>query len=195
MKNKYFFTLLLIINSIFLISILSLCIFIVVHTHGKLESASQQYEVRPSDLIEEITIGDNYVLTQYFRPGGNVTVPEGIVSIGTGAFNGNRLESYSTTIDSVYLPDSVMSIERGAFTATTAKSIRLSSSISYIGEYAFANSNSIELIYFDDVPQNNIIIERNAFANSPNVELLNFPQWVEIGDDGYLVREYTYPNT
>ncbi len=195
MKSKYFTPLVLTVNSVLLISVLALCAFIAASVHSNTESAFLQYEARPTDLMEEIRIGDNYVLTQYFRPGGDVIVPELIVSIGTGAFNGKRLESYSTIIDSVYLPDSVITIEQGAFTATTAKSIRLSSSISYIGEYAFANSDWIELIYFDEVPEHSIFIARNAFANSPNIELANFPEWVELGDDGYLVREYTYPTT
>ena len=57
-----------------------------------------------SDFIIE-----NGVLKKYVGPGGDVTIPEGVTSIGDGAFR------CCESLKSVTIPDSVTSIGNGAF--------------------------------------------------------------------------------
>ena len=74
----------------------------------------------------------NGVLTKYVGPGGDVTVPEGVTSIGNGVF------SYCSHLASITLPDSVTSIGNWAFEkCSSLTSITIPDSVTSIGNRAF----------------------------------------------------------
>ena len=52
---------------------------------------------------------ENGVLVKYTGEGGDVTIPDGIISIGSNAFE------YCNSLTGVTLPDSVTSVEDSAF--------------------------------------------------------------------------------
>ncbi|WP_179670700.1 leucine-rich repeat protein [Pseudobutyrivibrio ruminis] len=72
-------------------------------------------------------------LTKYNGTGGAVVIPNGITTIGYGAFSG------ATSVTSVEIPNSVTKIETSAFgNCTGLKSITIPSSVKEIGYRAFA---------------------------------------------------------
>ena len=74
----------------------------------------------------------NGVLTKYVGPGGDVTVPEGVTSIGDGAFR------CCSRLTSITLPDSVTSIGGEAFSGCSSlTSITLPDGVTSIGDKTF----------------------------------------------------------
>ena len=122
------------------------------------------YPVWTQDVEHEFVIADG-VLTQYNGAGGDVTIPEGVTSIGECAFEGRydltsvEIPSGVTNIDylafyfcdgltSVAMPSSLTRIREGAFAFCEGlTSVTLPSSIAEIGVDAFANCSSLEVIY------------------------------------------------
>jgi hypothetical protein len=82
------------------------------------------------------------------------TIPDGVTSIGTGAFSGCRMTS-------VIIPNSVISIESWAFNHSRLKNVTIGQNVISIGSGAFAECGGLEEIYnHNPVPQS---IEGNVF--------------------------------
>ncbi len=151
------------------------------------DSPTVAYAIANSDMTAFCTISNT--LDEYHSPGGEVVINDNISAIGPNAFNGVRLRSIDTIVTSIYIPDSVTWIGQHAFFATTAKTIRLSNELRYIGAEAFAESKDIEKIYFDVVPTHCVDIDKTAFCGCPNVELVNFPNNISLDENGYVVEK------
>lgn len=81
------------------------------------------------------------ILSNYTGRADSVTVPEGVVEIGTGAFSGN------STIRSVQFPNSLSIIGEGAFARCIAlNEIEFSEGLEEIGDWAFVSCISILVI-------------------------------------------------
>ena len=120
---------------------------------------------------------------EMFYPSADRDVVAGDCSvIGSGAFNGVRLKALGLDgmIDSVFIEEGVSAIEARAFYQTSAETIRLPSTLRYIGEGAFADSPSLKKIYFDEVPEYSVEIAPGAFSGSKNIEFVNFPEGTDF---------------
>lgn len=123
-----------------------------------------------SDFIIE-----NGVLTKYVGPGGDVTIPEGVTSIGDGAFR------CCESLKSVTIPDSVTSIGNGAFGwCKSLTSITIPDSVTSIGNEAFWGCGSLTSI---TLPDSVTSIGGEAFSGCSSLTSITLPDGVtSIGD-------------
>ncbi|WMJ86369.1 leucine-rich repeat protein [Anaerocolumna sp. MB42-C2] len=113
---------------------------------------------------KEFVIKDG-VLERYAGEGGDVVVPDGVVSIGKRAFEEDFSIEDSQCITSITLSDTVISIEKEAFYGCRMlKSVKMSDSVTNIGSSAFGDcENLIEISSLDGVSS----IGDYAFAGTP----------------------------
>lgn len=140
----------------------------------------------------------NGVLTEYVGPGGDVTVPEGVTSIGQMAFNG------CGALTSIVIPDGVTSIGGSAFQyCESLKSITLPDSVTHIGDFAFYSSNGLanedglvivhNVLYCCDkdavsvtIPDGVTSIGKGAFYGCESLKSIMFPDSVtSIGESAF----------
>ncbi len=114
---------------------------------------------------ESMFVIENGVLIEYSGDDWEVTIPEGVTSIGEEAFYGNTFVQsitipegvthigmyafqYCTSLTSVTMPDSLISIGGTAFASCEAlESIDIPASVELMGAYAFTNCTSLQTIY------------------------------------------------
>ena len=132
----------------------------------------------------------NGILKNYKGPGGGVIVPEGVTSIGGGAFKG------CSSLTSVTLPDSVTSIGDEAFRGcSNLTSVTLPEGETSIGNSAFSQCSSLQYIFMNErqLSQhcfsglNTAVIIRNDdraryFAYSSKSESDNLRDFVNAGN-------------
>ena len=125
--------------------------------------------------------------------GGDVTIPEGVTNIPSWAFSGSNLKS-------VVIPQGVVSIGMGAFTeCKELKSISIPSGVTDVGAFAFKGCLSLEHVDFQPgvtniedyafegcknlkkvvVPEGVVEICSYAFANCENLESVTLPSSVK----------------
>ena len=101
-----------------------------------------------SDFIIE-----NGVLKKYIGPGGDVVIPEGVIAIGSGVFNGND------AICKITLPESTEKIGKEAFYRSSLTEINLPEGLTTIGEGAFRWSKLSQI----NIPSSVATIGKSAF--------------------------------
>ncbi|MDE5614118.1 MAG: leucine-rich repeat protein [Treponemataceae bacterium] len=103
-----------------------------------------QVTVRLPDAEAEVfEINDYGTLTKYTGTDADVTIPEGVTSIGYDAFYG------CTSLASVTIPEGVTSIGDDAFWwCTSLASVTIPASVTYIGDGAFYGCTSLKEIVF-----------------------------------------------
>ena len=125
--------------------------------------------------------------------GGDVTIPEGVTNIPSWAFSGSNLKS-------VVIPQGVVSIGMGAFSeCKQLKSISIPSGVNDVGAFAFKGCLSLEHVDFQPgvtniedyafegcknlkkvvVPEGVVEICSYAFANCENLESVTLPSSVK----------------
>jgi hypothetical protein len=94
----------------------------------------------PSDFVIE-----NGVLTKYIGPGGDVTVPEGVTSIGDAAFWG------CSSLTSVTIPEGVTSIGGLAFNGCSSlTSVTIPAGVTSIGNWAFRDCSRLQQLLLNE---------------------------------------------
>ena len=126
----------------------------------------------------------------------DLTIPDGVTSIGQCAFFGCRLTSITiphsvTSIGgkafsncwatSVTIPDSVTNIEHGAFTANLFTSITIPDSVTNIGDFAFWHCEMLTSI---TIPHGVTRIGNESFSSCYNLTSITIPNSVT-----YIHRE------
>lgn len=92
-------------------------------------------------ITQQILLLRTGALVEYNGSGGDVTIPDNVVSIA-GAF------AECDTLTSVTVPDSVASIGGGAFgECTSLTSITIPDSVTFVGHGAFYDCTSINATY------------------------------------------------
>lgn len=149
----------------------------------------------------DFTIDENGVLTKYNGPGGDVVIPEGVTSIGTGAFyrcatltkatipdgvTGIEALAFKdcTSLSNVTIPGSVTQIGDSAFSGCTSLTyMSIPNGVSRIGIYAFSYCDSLARV---TIPNSVINIERGAFQGCIGLTCVNIPDGVtSIGENAF----------
>ena len=131
-----------------------------------------------SDFIIE-----NGVLKKYKGPGGDVVVPEGVTSIGYGAFWG------CSSLTSVTIPDSVTSIGDSAFTyCSRLTSVTIPDSVTSIGGSAFYGCSRLMSV---TIPDGVTSIGGSAFYGCSRLTSVTIPDSVtSIGNNTFSGTAY-----
>ena len=111
------------------------------------------------------------------------TIPQGIISIGDGAFFDN------SSLKSITIPDSVISIgDYAFFSCESLTSISIPNSVTSIGDYAFSWCKSLTSI---TIPDSVTSIGDSAFSDCKSLTSVTIPDSVtSIGDKAF----YFCPN-
>ena len=119
------------------------------------------------------------VLVVYRGNAANVTIPEGVTSIGEAAFSGSSLTS-------ITIPSSVTSIGNNAFiNCTSLTSVTIQSGVTSIGNNAFLNCTSLTSI---TIPSSVTSIGQMAFASCRSLTSVTVSRRTAIGS-------YAFPST
>ena len=120
----------------------------------------------------------NGVLTEYVGPGGDVTVPEGVTSIGNGVF------SYCSSLTGITIPDGVTSIGYGAFEwCHSLTSIVIPDSVTSISGSTFSGCSSLTSI---TIPDSVTSIGDEAFSSCEKLTSITIPDSVtSIGNSAF----------
>ena len=140
----------------------------------------------------DFTIDENGVLTKYNGTGGDVVIPDGVTSIGYGAFDG------CTSLTSITLPDSVTSIGTRAFAeCSNLSSINIPNGVISIGYWSFFNCSNLTNI---NIPNSVTSIEEGAFIDCSGLTSITIPDGVgSINDKVFTgctgLTSITIPNS
>ena len=116
----------------------------------------------PGDFIIE-----KGILKQYIGPGGEVVIPEGVKSIGQGAFRG------CTQVTGIAIPQSVKSIKKWAFwDCRSLTAIELPASIEHVGQNLLKGCRMLKKV---SIPEGITRIEEFAFEDCVSLETVSFP--------------------
>ena len=142
----------------------------------------------------------NGVLTEYVGPGGDVTVPEGVKSIGTGAFEecsgltrvtvpngvtsiGDKAFYWCRRLTNITLPSGVTSIGNSAFQyCESLKSITIPDGVTSIGDSAFHDCEKLTSI---TIPDSVTSIGDSAFCGCEKLTSVILPDGADIGNGAF----------
>jgi hypothetical protein len=96
----------------------------------------------------------------------SVDIPDGVVSIGYNAYNGNKIKE-------LFLPDSVKEIREQAFAENLIENLKLSENINVINKSVFSNNKIKNLV----IPKSVKIIYSTAFQYN-KIAKLSLPETV-----------------
>ena len=143
---------------------------------------------------------ENGVLTGYVGPGGDVTVPEGVKSIGTGAFEecsgltrvtvpngvtsiGDKAFYWCRRLTNITLPSGVTSIGNSAFQyCESLKSITIPDGVTSIGDSAFHDCEKLTSI---TIPDSVTSIGDSAFCGCEKLTSVILPDGADIGNGAF----------
>ena len=119
------------------------------------------------------------VLTEYNGPGGAVTVPNYVTSIGSYAFEN------CTGVTAVTIPSTVTSIGRYAFQECSGLTkVTMANSVTSIEDYAFLNCTALSGI---TIPKSVTNIGEGVFSGCTAMKSISVPNSVKrIGDSAFL---------
>ena len=139
------------------------------------EAVTAEEEVKSAEADANGFVIENGVLTKYTGDGGDVTIPEGVTTIGDNSF------AYCSSLTSISLPASVTSIDRSAFhSCNNLTSITIPEGVTNIGSYAFYSCNNLRSI---TIPSSVMSIGDEAFGYCSSLRSISIPASVtSIGD-------------
>lgn len=128
--------------------------------------------------LPETLIIEQGVLKKCICRDARVCVPDGVHTIGQGAFKG------STFIETIVLPDSVTAIRDNAFKGCRKlKEINLPPSLEFLGDYAFHRCHSLRTI---DIPQSVKALGNCVFLYCDSLEEVRMPGVKSLGLQVFL---------
>ena len=144
---------------------------------------NRSYKYVDRSGLTHIDNGDGFILGganftevwDYYGPGGEVTIPEGITRINEGAFAGR------TDITAVNFPENPLRIEEGAFRGCTGLTeLDFPDTIDFIGPYAFAGCTGLERVSLGQV-DSSTTVQRYAFAGCTSLKSIHIPYMYTFG--------------
>lgn len=153
------------------IAVLSLAVWLV----PRIESGAV------SEFIIKKDGSDNVFLSGYTGKGGNVSIPENVVRIGSGAFEND------VSVTSVTIPAGCKSIDSKAFEGCVNLKSVIFEGDAFIGNSAFLNCISLESVTFKN-RSSEAEIGKKAFVNCFALNCINLPE------NTYLISEFAFGN-
>ena len=125
--------------------------------------------------VEGFQINEDGVLVKYSGNATDVVIPEGVTSIGDGAFED------SSNLTSVEIPETVTSIGENAFSdCSSLVSIKIPNGVTSIGSGAFGRCSSLVNI---SLPDGITSIERSTFTGCSALTSISIPRGVTSIED------------
>ena len=145
----------------------------------------------PAFAADSDFVIENGVLTKYKGPGGAVTIPAGVTSIGERAFMACQ------SLTSVTIPDSVTYIGSGAFQYCGLTSVTIPNSVTSIENSTFINCSSLSSV---TIPNSVTSIGSSAFSGCSSLTSVTIPSSVtSIGYSAFSgcksMTSVTIPNS
>ena len=158
---------------------------VVVVDNDAFSGSPYKYELLEDENASEFVIADG-VLKKYTGPGGDVVIPEGVISISSDAFKNN------TSIRTIALPETLRRILNGAFSGCEALSeIKFSKGLIEIAPRAFYMCSSLSQI---QLPKTLQTIGHRAFKLCTSLTTVTFSnQLVEIASNAFDSCPYQPP--
>ena len=137
-------------------------------------------ERRFNELSGRAFIVENGVLEKYYGSGGDVVIPDSVISIGNWVFSGCE------NLTSITIPDSVVSIGNSAFSGCNIlTSITIPNSVTDIGKWAFKGCSSLTNI---TIPASVTSIGDWVFEGCSNLTSITIPDSVTNIGNGAFYR-------
>lgn len=156
---------------------------------------------------------DGTLLKKYTGTIANITIPDGVTSIGTEAFSECKILKsviipssvtsidekafYQSTLTSITIPDSVMSIGASAFcSCKRLKDVTIPNSVTSIGQYAFGWTGLTSIT----IPNSVTSIDRDVFCGCKKLKHITIPDSVKsIGASAFSscesLKDVTIPDS
>lgn len=128
---------------------------------------------------DEFTVDENGVLTAYTGSGSDVTIPDGVKSVGNGT-----AAVFGSAVESVTIPAGVTEIAANAFNGCTGlKSVTFADDgqLTKIGQEAFYAANQLQEL---SIPEGVTEIGKYAFAAMRALETITLPSTLKTVCDG-----------
>ncbi len=117
----------------------------------------------------------------------NVKIPDGVVSIGSGAF------SYSTALNTVTLPSGLKKIDAYTFSCCSAlQSMSIPDGVTEIGECAFESCTALESV---EIPDSMKCIGEKAFSGCSELKTVNIPEGANVAENAFNLTQVTVTHT
>ena len=114
------------------------------------------------------------ILLSYEGPGGEVKVPEGVISVGEEAF------AYCSHVTDVILPEGVWLIDRKAFYRSGIRNISLPGTLKRIEELAFTQTPLLGI----DIPDGTESVGNMAFFEAAQLQKAKLPAGINSLEPG-----------
>jgi len=147
--------------------------------YGNAEGSPWKAYCRNGYIEGDFVYSDNTKkeIRRYIGKGGDVVIPDGVITIGDEAF---YYFNHVRKLLTITIPESVASIGSGAFQGNNLTALTIPKNVTHIGKEAFGSNENLATVYFKNDPEKLSVDGGVLFGFSPTkcyVSPESFPIW------------------